>query len=107
MSANKRLIELLGRIRRCPSMHLCAHSLIRLHAYVDGYFSAWCDNVGAEEGWPSMLRDFDQWIAERFREGIEMGWWKIILFYSQTDYEALDEFWKLWDEFVNTYKGAE
>jgi len=46
------------------------------------------------------LLDFQNWVMSRYDVKISQGWDNIICFYAG-EVEAMDTFWKLFDEFVN------
>ena len=91
------ILALLHEIRRRPGMFIGKPSLTLLAPFLDGYALA-AERLGGEETDP-LLPDFRDWVLARFG-GTRYGWAETILRQSADDANALDNFWKLLDEFL-------
>ena len=86
--------ELLGSIKKRPGMYLGTSSITKLDMLLRGYNLARTE-VG--------IAPTEQ---ERKFEGFQ-AWAKIILFYSVDEYEALEKFFELYEEYLNRDKSLE
>jgi hypothetical protein len=101
-----RIEELIKNIKKRPAMYLGGNSILRLKSFVDGYYFAICSyEVEIYEG--ELWRDFQDWVAKRYDIYSSQNWSDIILFFSIDEYEALNEFFKLFDEFLTLRKSRE
>ncbi|HAT16129.1 MAG TPA: hypothetical protein DCS91_23595 [Microcoleaceae bacterium UBA11344] len=98
---NEYFFDLLQRIKQRPGMYLGKCSISRLRAFLNGY-----EMARAELGLPDteqqqQLDGFQEWIQERYKITSSHGWDSIILFFSADERDALDNFFKLLEEFLN------
>jgi len=47
--------------------------------------------------------EFPEWIRQRFKVQTSQSWANIILFYSEDERKALDNFFDLFEEFISRY----
>ncbi|MBE9227377.1 hypothetical protein IQ264_18270 [Phormidium sp. LEGE 05292] len=95
------LYNLIEKIKKAPSMYLGRRSIICLQAFLSGYSVA---KYGLGEEPTQQERDFmefPEWIRKKFNVQTSQSWANIILFYSEDESKALDEFFRLLDEFIN------
>ncbi|MCI0446992.1 hypothetical protein L0152_27785 [bacterium] len=98
------LYELLQKIKERPGLYLGQRSITRLHAFIGGYSLA-----QHELGVPSLetehiLGEFQEWIQHRFEIGSSHSWAQIILFYSEDEQEAFQQFFDLFEEFLEQHE---
>jgi hypothetical protein len=99
--------ELLEAIRRRPGMYLGQKSLRDFAAWLQGYFYG-----KSEAGLPDTeaeveFRDFDEFVQEKYQWHDVGGWAAKIQYYHRDDAAALDEFFKLLDEFRESKRETE
>ncbi len=95
------LYGLLQRIKERPGMYLGRRSLTRLSMLLMGYSLA-----RQELGLPLTEQEkkfggFQEWIQSRFKITSSQGWDSIIVFYSADERDALDNFFRLFEQFLN------
>lgn len=93
------LFELLENIKIRPGHFLGTPSLVRLQLFLGGY--NYCKK---SLGLPDTAEDrhwlgFQKWVAQRYEIKSNHSWSQIIVFFSMDEFEALDNFFKLWEEF--------
>lgn len=95
------LYSLLQRIEERPGMYLGRRSIIRLRMLLAGYSLARRElnlPITAQE------KEFDRfqaWIEQRFNISSTQGWDSIILFHSTDEREALERFFRLFEQFCS------
>ncbi len=95
------LYDLLQRIKQRPGMYLGKSSITRLSMLLMGYSLA-----RREVGLPITKQEkefggFQEWIQEKFKITSSHGWDSIILFYSADEREAFENFFQLFEKFLN------
>ena len=98
-------IVLLETLRVRTPMYLGSWSITRLRSYLSGYGHALYD-MGRDETDPEWS-GFQKWVERRYRSETTHGWDSLILFYNQDERDALEEFWKLLDEYLAEYRSGE
>lgn len=78
-------------------MYIGGRSIFQLKAFLDGWIFGSPDKIRDIEA----LQDFQCWIEEKFNVRSNQSWAKIILFYSNDECEALENFLKLFEDFVD------
>jgi len=93
-----KLSELLAAIRRRPGLYMGHASLDRLDAFLAGF------SLGRPEkfDWDIDLQAFDKFVCDRYDWHDVGGWAGKIAYHHRNQAEALDEFFKLLDEFIAT-----
>lgn len=95
------LYEMLNRIKQRPGMFLGNCSITRLRAFLDGYMGARADLGLPLTQQEQEFNSFQEWIQTRFKITSSQGWERIILFYSSDEKNALNNFFDLFESFVN------
>jgi hypothetical protein len=90
------LLPVLKKLRARPGMYIGEPSLTKLAAFLRGYDYAQFEFHAASAD-PFFL-SFQSWIEQRLRTGY-MGWDTAILGQCQSEAEAFERFWQLFDEY--------
>ena len=77
-------------------MYIGGNSIIQMKAFIDGWLFS-----GIEVTDKSILDEFQLWIQSTYRITSNQSWDRIILFYSTDSFEALENFFKLFEEFLS------
>ena len=99
--------EILKGIKKRPGMFLGTSSITKLDMVLRGTSLARRE-VGVPPTEPEReFEGFHLWIEEKY--GIKSGqsWSKIILFYSIDEYDGLQKFFELFEEYLNSNKSSE
>jgi hypothetical protein len=95
------LYTLIEKIKKAPAMYLGRKSIICLQAFLSGYSVAKYELGGQPTQQEQDFREFPEWIRQKFNVHTSQSWANIILFYSEDESHALDQFFILFDEFIN------
>ncbi|OMF02653.1 hypothetical protein BK127_37060 [Paenibacillus sp. FSL H7-0331] len=79
-------------------MYLGRPSVFLLQAYMNGYVDYY-NEVNEEQNY-FFLPQFQEYIQKRFKIESTHSWAQIISFYSSSDEEAFNAFYRLLDEFI-------
>ncbi len=83
---------------RAP-MYIGTGSILCFKSFIDGwYFRDLESDIKME-----VLDDFNHWIQARYELNDTRNWDRIILFYSQDENDALTQFFRLFDIFLEEY----
>ena len=93
------LYDLIRNIQKRPAMYLGQPSILHLRTFLAGYFFARHQLGESETTQEKQFSNFQAWIQEKFKITSSQSWDKIILFFSQDEYKALEQFFELFDEF--------
>ena len=96
MNKTDSVVELIELIKRRPSMYITRNSISCLKAFIDGWFLRDPDNITDSE----VMKNFQDWIENKYNIKSSHSWCDIILFYSQDESAALMKFF---DEFQRWY----
>lgn len=99
--------ELLGSIKKRPGMYLGTSSIARLDMLLRGYSLARREAGIAPTQQEKEFEGFQSWIQEKYDIKSGQSWAKIILFYSVDEYEALEKFFEVYEEYLNRDKSLE
>lgn len=88
--------ELILKIKKRPELYIGQRSLSLFQAYLYGWLNR--DEKSVVDS--GLIGDFQEWVQEKYKIRSSQSWVKIILFYSTSDYGALDKFFELFDEFL-------
>jgi hypothetical protein len=91
------IVELIQLIRKRPAMYLGRRSISCLQAFIEGWFLRNPKDVADGE----IMNEFQDWIEKKYKTSTTHSWRSIILFYSQDENEALENFFKDFEEFMN------
>jgi hypothetical protein len=85
-------------------MYLGSPSILHLQSFLIGYWYAKDELKISRTEQEQDFENFQDWIQEKFNVESTQSWAKIILFYSQDEREALNNFFKWLEEFQNRDK---
>lgn len=91
------ILDLLKLLKQNYLVFIGAKSLNRLAMFISGY--AYCIYKNKGENL-CFFREFQEYIQNKYNIQTSQNWSRIIEFFSQTDEEAFDTFYKLLDEFL-------
>jgi hypothetical protein len=94
------LYDLLRNIQKRPAMYLGEPSISHLRTFLAGYFFARHQLGEPETEQEKQFSNFQAWIQQKFKISSSQSWDKIILFYSQDEHKALEQFFVLFTEFA-------
>jgi len=92
------LFSLLYRIKEIPNKYIRDKSLGELRAMIEGYLYKQFELDGNLEIL-NYFNGFQQYVQDCFEISSSQSWSRIIEFYSATNDEAFDMFYKLLDEY--------
>lgn len=101
------LYALIEKIKKAPSMYLGRHSIICLQAFLSGYSVAKYELGEQPTKQDQDFMEFPEWIRKRFNVTTSQSWANIILFYSEDEGKAINQFFELFDEFINRNSSAD
>ena len=93
------LYDLIRNIQKRPAMYLGQPSITHLRSFLSGYFFARHQLGASETDQEKHFDNFQTWIQQKFKITTSQSWDKIILFFSQDEQKALEQFFELFDEF--------
>jgi len=93
------VLDLIIAIEKRPEMYISHLSINCLRVYLDGYSAALGEKEASEFTRP--LKEFREWIAQKHGISSNQSWDRIVLFYSANEARALDDFFILFNEFMN------
>lgn len=96
------LYELIRNIQKRPAMYLGRASISNLRTFLSGYCFARRQMQIPKTPQEQQFSEFQSWIQQKFHLTSNQTWDQIILFFSQDENTALDQFFKLFDEFTQT-----
>jgi hypothetical protein len=100
------LYDLIRNIQKRPAMYLGQPSITHLRTFLAGYFFARHQLGEPETNQEKHFDNFQTWIQEKFKIASSQSWDKIILFFSQDEHKALEQFFELFDEFSRTERNG-
>jgi hypothetical protein len=90
-------IELLEEMRGRVPMYIGSNSVVKLASFLRGYQYALEKNgLGRDD---NFLAAFQEMTQSRYGVKVSKGWEDIIRFQSSDDQEAMDLFWRLFDDY--------
>ncbi|MBC7971079.1 MAG: hypothetical protein H7Z11_13335 [Verrucomicrobia bacterium] len=93
------LYDLLHNIQKRPAMYLGEPSISHLRTFLAGYFFARHQFGEPETDQEKQFSNFQAWVQQKFKLTSSQSWDKVILFYSQDEHKALEQFFALFTEF--------
>lgn len=93
--------ELLLQIKVRPELYLGQRSLSLLQAYLNGWLNRDEDSVTDSE----LIGEFQDWVQHKYDIKSSQSWAQIVLFYSSNEYDGLDNFFRLFEEFLGQKEG--
>lgn len=94
------LYDLISNIRKRPAMYLGRTSISNLRTFLAGYCFARRQMGIPQTKQEQKFSEFQTWIQQKFNLTSNQTWDQIILFFSQDEHTALEQFFKLFDEFT-------
>lgn len=89
--------ELFQEISKRPAMYLGEATLTRFDAFLLGWmFESEDPNTSA------VMSGFQAWVSDRYKITSSHSWANIIRFYAQDDVSALNDAFKLFNEYLET-----
>jgi hypothetical protein len=92
--------NLLAQIQSRPAMYLGKRSILCLKAFIDGWYLRSPETVEDRD----TMSAFQEWIEKKYNIQSSQSWDRIILFYSQDEYDALEIFFKEFSIFMEEAK---
>ena len=92
--------ELIEKIKKRPTLYINKYSLSHLKTFIEGYsFGLRQANISVSKE-EEDFEGFQDWIEEKYNQYSTQHWSKIILFYSEDERDALENFFELFNEFI-------
>lgn len=88
--------ELLSEIKNRPELYIGQRSLSLLHAYLNGWLNRDEKSVIDYD----LIGKFQDWVQKKYKITSSQSWARIILFYSTDEIDGLNNFFRLFDEFL-------
>ena len=89
--------NLVSKIQERPSMYLGRKTVSCLKAFLDGWYLRDPDNVLDSD----LMGRYQEWIEDRYNKKDTHSWDRILLFYSEDEYDALQLFFETFNEFLS------
>ncbi|MBO6537067.1 MAG: hypothetical protein JJ966_12660 [Balneolaceae bacterium] len=96
MQIENNIQDFIGKTRIKPALFIGEKSITKYSAFMDG----WIFDKRSDIADINLLREFQDWIQQRFDIRTTHHWSQIILFFSLNEQEAFDKFLSLWDQFL-------
>jgi hypothetical protein len=96
------LYDLISNIQKRPNMYLGRASVSNLRTFLAGYCFARRQMQIPPTPQEKKFSEFQSWIQQKFHLSSHQTWDQIILFFSQDENAALEQFFKLFEEFTQT-----
>jgi hypothetical protein len=97
------LYDLIRNIQKRPAMYLGRVSISNLRTFLAGYCFARRQMKIPQTLQEQLFSEFQTWIQQKFNLTSHQTWDQIILFFSQDEHTAVEQFFKLFDEFTQQY----
>jgi len=94
--------QLLDRIKTRPALYLGKRSIFSLQALLDGYTFACRQLAIPVTEQEQEFAEFQNWIEKQFNRQSTKSWARIILFYSEDESQAIDTFFELFKDFLQS-----
>lgn len=94
------LYDVIRNIQKRPAMYLGRATISNLRTFIAGYSFARSLMQIPETRQEQEFSGFQTWIQKKYNVAYNQTWDQIILFFSQDENSAFDEFFKLFDEFT-------
>lgn len=100
MCPSHSLVELISRIRKRPTLFLRKHSVINLDMFIQGWLYAHEGDVSDSQ----VMIDFQEAVKRSHGIKLSVSWADVIDLLSYDEKEALDNFFTLFDEYLEGSK---
>jgi hypothetical protein len=94
------LYDLIRNIEKRPAMYLGQADLTHLAAFLAGYFFARRQSGIPETDQEQEFAEFQTWVEQKFNVNYSQPWEKIIRFFAPDETTSLQQFFILFNEFV-------
>lgn len=92
-------IEIIQLIREKPTLYIRQKSIFTLDVFLLGWNARNPRTISDKE----LMMAFQDWIQKKYQINSTQSWADIILFYSVNDSDAFENFFKLFDVFLEEY----
>jgi hypothetical protein len=92
------IVDLLLKIEKRPAMYISRHSIVCLKAFLDGWYLRSPQDVSDAD----IMEKYQDWICEKYNVKTSHSWDRILLFYSQDEFDALNLFFSIFNDFKVT-----
>ncbi|MGE5659587.1 MAG: hypothetical protein ACM37W_23580 [Actinomycetota bacterium] len=100
IAGDQSFYQLLEKIKAKPALYFGKPSICSLQAFLEGYYWARRELKKPLTEQESKFQEFIAGVRAKFHVETEQTWSSIILFYSSNESNALETFFKLFDEFL-------
>ncbi|MGH1394909.1 MAG: hypothetical protein ACRAVC_12905 [Trichormus sp.] len=101
------IYDLIRNIQKRPAMYLGRASISNLRTFLAGYCFARRQMKIPQTPQEQHFSKFQDWIQQKFNLSSHQTWDQIILFFSQDENAALEKFFNLFEEFIQTEQQVE
>ena len=95
-SVRNSIVALIRVIEKRPALYIGQRYISSLAAFIDGWYCAHESPIPDAH----VFRDFEKWLRAKYDVTSNRSWDQIILFYSSDQYDALGNFFTLWNMFL-------
>jgi hypothetical protein len=93
------VVDLLQEMRGRIPMYVGSNSIVKLAAFLGGFqYALEKQGLGLND---TFLSDFQEMVQDRYGVKISKAWEDIIQFQSSDENEAMETFWRLFDEYAS------
>jgi len=92
----KKIEDIISMLKDKPAMYIGRHSIFCLRAYLSGLL--WENNSISNL---KLIDEFQIYIEKKYKVNTSHSWADIILFFSSDENNALDNFFILFEDFLN------
>ena len=90
---------ILKKIKQRPGMYIGSRSIIKLKAFLDGYYFRGIESTLEQEEQMSFWKLFQSWIANKYGITSSHSWARIILFFPNDERDAFETFFQDLEDF--------
>lgn len=102
----RKISKFLDKIRKRPGLHLYPFEINNLYFYLSGYISALLESKELDKN--DVYFGFQDYIQKQFKlPETSQHWREIIRSEKDTEQEAFDYFWELWDEYLEAVESGQ
>ena len=102
ITVDNNFYQLLDRIKTRPALYLGKRSIFSLQAFLDGYTFTCRQLAIPVTEQEQEFAEFQNWIEKQFNRQSTKSWARIILFYSEDESQAIDTFFELFKDFLQS-----
>ena len=90
-------IDLIALLKHNAPTYIGRNSILALEAFIQGWQIGHASNEFTDFG---QVRDFQDWVSNKYNIKSTQSWSRIILFFSQDEYDALNNFFQLYNTWL-------